>query len=51
MRKATAAVAVLALTWASPLAQDLKVPTYEQIIDLKRPGGTAISPEDRKSVV
>lgn len=47
MRKATAAVAVLALTWASPLAQDLKVPTYEQIIDLKRPGGTAISPDGR----
>ena len=40
-----AAVAVIALTGAGPEAQDLKVPTYEQIIDLKRPGGTAISPD------
>jgi len=51
MRKAPPAVAVIvstwALTWASPVAQNLKVPSYEQIIELKRPGGTAISPDGR----
>ena len=45
MRMTCAAVAVIALTCAGPEAQDHKVPTYEQIIDLKRPGGTAISPD------
>ena len=51
MRHTPAALAVIAvgwaLTWTSPAAEDLKVPTYDQVIELKRPGGTAISPDGR----
>ena len=46
MRHTCAAVAGFVWTLALvPAAQDLKVPTYEQVLDLKRPGGTAISPD------
>jgi dipeptidyl aminopeptidase/acylaminoacyl peptidase len=45
MRYRFAAASCLILTSAILSGQELKVPTYEQIIDLKRPGGTAISPD------
>ena len=47
MRIKCAAFAVVALTCAVPVAQERHVPTFEQIIELKRPGTTAISPDGR----
>ena len=46
MRKATAAVAVLALTWASPLAQDLKIP-YMLIVGGKDEAAGTVSVRER----
>ena len=46
MRHTCAAVAALVWTFGlMPAAQDLKVPTYEQVIELKRPAATAMSPD------
>ena len=47
MLSAVGIVALIALAPATPAAQDANVPTFEQVIDLKRPGGTAISPDGR----
>lgn len=45
MRNTFLAAAFLALTLTGLQAQGSKVPTYEQIIDLKRPGSVALSPD------
>ena len=47
MKKLLSALLVL-LAATSLRSQETKVPTYEQIIDLKRPGGLAMSPDGRK---
>jgi dipeptidyl aminopeptidase/acylaminoacyl peptidase len=39
------AAVCLVFACASLSGQDLKVPTYEQVISLKRPGGVALSPD------
>ena len=45
MRNRLAAAVCLVLACAGVSGQQPKVPTYEQVIDLKRPGGTVISPD------
>lgn len=45
MRNRLPAALCLVLTCVGVSGQQPKVPTYEQIIDLKRPGGTVISPD------
>ena len=51
MRRACAALAIALLSPAFAIhasaRQERKVPTFEQVIDLKRPTGTAISPDGR----
>ena len=51
MRRACAALAIALLSPAfafhASARQERKVPTFEQVIDLKRPTGTAISPDGR----
>ena len=45
MRKTLLAAVVFVVTSAGVPAQGPKVPTYEDVINLKRPGGVAISPD------
>ena len=45
MRKPFLSTGFLALAWIGLSAQQTKVPTYDEVINLKRPGGVALSPD------
>ena len=45
MRKPLLSIGFLALAWIGPSAQQTKVPTYDEVINLKRPGAVALSPD------
>jgi Tol biopolymer transport system component len=45
MSKRVTAAAFLALACAAAGAQEPRIPTFDQVIELRRAGGTAISPD------
>lgn len=45
MQKTMTGFLFIAMTTLSPAAQETRVPTFEQIIDLERPGAVALSPD------
>jgi hypothetical protein len=45
MRKPLLSIGFLALAWIGLPAQQTKVPTYDDVINLKRPGAVALSPD------
>ena len=45
MRKPLLSIGFLALAWIGLSAQQTKVPTYDEVINLKRPGAVALSPD------